>query len=190
MSVESRDRLLKTMRYAAGGAAVLAASALVLSLVVEEDEEPVTTKTAPKMSTRLPSAVQAEAVEAVRENATVKRLVGDREVEEDRAAPWLTESGTELLGASVRLRLRPPLSLDREKLPAYIRPDRDAPSSTPALRRYVRYSGTGFTELGILMRLPSMEVLEIAPEGSAASVSALQLIGPPLSKDYRGSGGY
>jgi hypothetical protein len=191
VDAEKSNTSLKILRYTAVGVAVLAAGALVLSLIVgEEDEEPVAAETESKTITRLPGKVQTEAVEVAVGDPTVKRLLGDHEVDERRAAPWVAEGGAELLGASVRIRLARPLRLDGEKLPAYITPDRDAPPSTPPMRRYVRYSGTGFTELRVLMELPSKEVLEIAPEGSAASITGLQLIGPPLSKDYRGSGGY
>jgi hypothetical protein len=182
---------LRALRYAAGAVAVLAAGALVLSLLVDGDEdEPDPSPPGPKLIERLAKPVQTEAVEVAKSDATVRQLVGKRQIEDTHAAPWVAEGGTELLGSSVRLQLDEPLRLDEVKLPTYVWPSRDAPPSTPSLRRYARFDATGVTELRILMRLPSKEVLEIAPEGPTAVVIDAHLLGPPLSKDYQESGGY
>lgn len=182
--------MLKGLRYVAIGVAAVAAGALVLSFLVEEDEEEPAATEAPKQITALSKPLQAKAIEAASEDATVRRVVGSTEVDPaSRAVPWVAEGGTDLLGSLVHLRLRQPLTMDEAKLPVYLTPNEGAPASLPDLRRFVLYSGTGITELGVLLSLPDGEVLEIVPEGKGASVEPPRLIGPPPSNDYRGSGG-
>lgn len=191
MSEERSDTILRVLRFAAVGIGVVAAAALALSLILGDDneDEPVA-QTSPKQITRLSPAVQSDAIEAAISDPTVRQVVKVRAVDDTSAAPWVAEGGTELQGSYVRLKLKKPLRLDSVKFPVYITPSRDAPASTPSLRRFALFSGTGVTELAILMRLPSHEVLEIAPEGPRAVLSAPKLIGPPVSDDYRESGGY
>lgn len=105
--------------------------------------------------------------------------------------PWYSEGGRRLVGAEVKIKLRPPTRLADERLPVTISPDHQAPPGTPTLDRFARVSARNVTELDAMTELAARRVVRIEPAGNGVEVTKFELIGPaPTSPAYQPEPGY
>lgn len=124
--------------------------------------------------------MREEAIRGAQEEESVEKVLAGQAVASSEAVRWRGTDGTLLLGTAVRLRLKEPIRLDSTVMPAFVTPTARSPKPPIALKRTVRYTGSGVDELEVLMAMPRREVLEIIPRGG--SVGPPRLIGAPLPR--------
>jgi hypothetical protein len=128
---------------------------------------------------------ESKAKQIAARDHTVESIAGGSREAIGALEPWVNETGNELLGAVVRIRLNPAVQIRRAKVPAYIFPGSAAPPGTPSLKRFAQISATEVTELVTKVLLGENRVVAIEPRGARASVSEETLLGPDPGPAYR-----
>jgi hypothetical protein len=130
-------------------------------------------------------AQESEAKQIAARDHVVEGIAGGSREAVGTLEPWVDESGNELLGAVVRVRLDPPVQIRRARVPVYFFPGPAAPPGTPGLKRFARISATEVTELVTKVLLDEKRVVSIEPRGARASVSEETVLGPDPGPAYR-----
>jgi hypothetical protein len=179
-------------RYAVIGAALAALVALSLALTAcgsgggdptaaERDFHEVFQEW--KSSRAMSDVMTEEAIDGSQQEEFVRKALGGHAVKSATATRWFGTDGKSLEGAIVRLRLKQPMDMHSVEVPAWVTPGPDVTENPPIpLRRRALYTGTGVTELVILMTEPRREVLEIIPHGGSIEPPKLTM---PVSPGYK-----